>query len=342
MLRTARTLIVAGLTATLAGLTVTVLSGIPAGAQPAPTPKPTGTGTADLRTRAPNTLEQQAEVLAESAPDRGSTDESPNGSGARVIRVIYRTDTPCAPDIGLEPLGSETNHHIAERIEVDLDADPPTRTLSWRGCLPDPPRGEGTGGGTGGEDVPPAALTDAITDHLRLQGIPASPAGTRDVPGITGLETWYWYPGPTTRTITATAAGFTTTATVTAVRFRWWPCHTYTPPDRLPPGTRPTGCTPGTMLSAADPGSRPRDDSDGHQAAARFTYQTSGTYTLRLAVDWAGTWTLTGPDRTTLTTGTLGPLTTAATRPYLVHQIRTIPLPSTDHPITDTTPNPAT
>lgn len=66
----------------------------------------------------------------------------------------------------------------------------------------------------------------------------------------------------------------------------------------------------------------PAPESSGGTAAARWTYETAGTYTVRLEVRWKGSWEFVDPSGVVRDGGELVSVTTAANRLYEVEEIR--------------------
>lgn len=289
-----------------------VVGATPVGAQPEPPDR--ATGEADTRQHAGGGAEVRARTTVETPPEEGRG-TLPRRT-APIITVVWRPTgvyCPFTPDATFLRDGWE-------RVRVDRSFDPPREVVVARECRPPPdPRPQAA-------DAPdPTRVADAAAARLAPPTLTANPDGSQEIPGITGLETWFWYDGPLSRTVVATVDGYQTTATLRPVAWRWWPCWDYRPPETAR-HKRPRGCDRATVLTSTVPGSRPPPGSDGAAAAARFTYETSGSYTARLQVVWHGAWTFTAGGVTT-NGGDLGPVTTATTSDYLVMQIRSILLP---------------
>ncbi|MDP8969997.1 MAG: hypothetical protein M3N52_05795, partial [Actinomycetota bacterium] len=129
----------------------------------------------------------------------------------------------------------------------------------------------------------------------------------------------FWNEGPQQVSATATIRGYGVTASMRPSRYLWQPCAGY----RAPAGSdaKPLGCP--RLLVSTTPGSAPPDGGDGHQAAARFLYETKGTYEIRHQVVWEGTWAFTGPGGAAAS-GRLTSVRTTASRDYPVSEIRAV------------------
>jgi hypothetical protein len=158
-------------------------------------------------------------------------------------------------------------------------------------------------------------MTDLVRSRIGPPAINVNP----DWGGTTGLESWFWYEGQDEVTATAAIRGYSVTATARPSRFYWDPCAGY----EAPQGYRtngPRGCP--ALLESASPGRRPAHDGDGREAAARFLYETRGTYEIRHQVVWDGTWSFTGPGGA-IASGRLATIRATSARPgYVVEEIR--------------------
>jgi len=113
--------------------------------------------------------------------------------------------------------------------------------------------------------------------------------------GLTGLETWLWYEGPHELAVSAGIGPWTVTGTarLTEVTFD------------MGDGDPVTASTPG---SEAEP-------------AARFVYETKGTYDIEVTVRWTADLVLTGPGITARPTP-IGSAVLRSTERYPVQEVR--------------------
>lgn len=165
---------------------------------------------------------------------------------------------------------------------------------------------------------PPAPTVAELVDVARAEISPQPVTLSPDHGGITGMQTWFWYEGPQEVTVAATIRGYATTATMRPTAYSWNPCSSYTPPDDKP-RTRPRGCT---TVSSTTSGREPPPDSNGEQAAARFMYETKGTYEVSMTVVWEGTWRFSGHGASA--SGELATIRVTSTRTYPVQEIRAV------------------
>ncbi len=165
---------------------------------------------------------------------------------------------------------------------------------------------------------PPAPTVAELVAIARVKISPQPVTVSPDHGGITGMQTWFWYEGPQEVTVAATIRGYATTATMRPTTYSWNPCSSYTPPDDKP-RTRPRGCR---TVSSTTPGREPPADSNGDQAAARFTYETKGTYDISMTVVWEGTWRFSGHGASA--SGELATVRVTSTRTYPVEEIRAV------------------
>jgi hypothetical protein len=115
--------------------------------------------------------------------------------------------------------------------------------------------------------------------------------------GLTGFDTWLWYPGPTSRQVGATLRGFGVTATATLNDHAW---------------------AAGDGWSAiSETAGSPQHPSASH------TYNTKGSYTLRLTQTWYPSFVITGGPFGSIS-GPLEPQTFVGTRPYPVAEVRAV------------------
>ncbi len=248
-----------------------------------------------------------------SGPDRGpgSSDAGGIGSSQGLITTHWRRQGPFGcPVPGVDPSGRPDRYDL---VRVDYRTDPPTETVIDSRCFPpdDPPPVS--------DPPPPPPTIEEITQVARAQIRPPAIKVNPDWGGVTGLESWFWYEGQDQVTVAAVIRGYSVTASARPARYYWDPCADYQPPEGYRTnGAR--GCP--ALLESTGPGSRPRDDGDGHEAAARFLYETRGTYEIRHQVVWDGTWSFTGPAGA-IASGRLATIRATSARPgYVVEEIR--------------------
>jgi hypothetical protein len=149
-----------------------------------------------------------------------------------------------------------------------------------------------------GEPVPTIPPVPTIGEIWRaaLRDITEPAIGVNPRPtGLTGLETWLWYEGPQELAISASIGPWTVTGTahLTEVTFD------------MGDGEPVTAPSPG---SAAEP-------------AARFVYETKGTYEIEVTARWTADLVLTGPGLTARPTP-IGSAVLRSTERYPVQEVR--------------------
>lgn len=155
---------------------------------------------------------------------------------------------------------------------------------------------------------PPPPTAAELWDRMPLPTptFGVSPRGD----GLTGLDTWLWDTnGSSSRTVTVTIRGWTATGTASPSQWEWRMAQ----PGEPGPASRRN---PAPVVSA----SRPGTEAD---PAAIYRYETPGTYTLTLRVNWTGSFTYTRPGFSAAT-APLGTGTQEATRSYTVGSIHPV------------------
>lgn len=215
-------------------------------------------------------------------------------------------------EAGGQPVDGDPDANVFEYVRVDRTTAPPSEMVVDVDCFTAEIAPETT------PPPPPPPTLDEIMALAREQIPVPAVAANPDWGGATGLETWFWYEGPGEVTASASIRGYTVTATVAPARFYWDPCVSYRPPQgHQTNGAR--GCP--ALLASDTPGSRPAADSDGSAAAARFQYETKGTYEIRHQVVWDGSWSFSGHGASAA--GDLPTIRATGARPdYVVDEIR--------------------
>jgi PKD domain len=149
---------------------------------------------------------------------------------------------------------------------------------------------------------PPPALPQPPTlgEIWNAAALPAPEIGiSPTVHGVTGLETWMWAANPrTVVSVSVTLDGFTVTGTARLAGYRF-------------------DFGDGAPVETTTGGSE-------QQPPARHTYETKGTYTIRVSSVWRGEFVMTGPGITTPLPVDLRTVQLTNTRGYEVVEVRSV------------------
>ncbi len=151
----------------------------------------------------------------------------------------------------------------------------------------------------------PGQVVDDIAELLELEtGLSPPPDG---IGGVSQLDTWFWCDNSGPVTASATLNGWTVTATATITLLTW----TVSGPD-------------GTVdATGTDCGTEPDPFGDGEGAAAIWTPNEPGAYSIVLTAEWGGSFTRTyGAISQTVDLGTISLSEPAV--PYSVVEIQTV------------------
>jgi len=215
-------------------------------------------------------------------------------------------------DIGCSAPDGGDAGEMYRLVQVNRATDPPTETVTNATCsFEDAPASDA--------GPPPAPSTkevrDVAVEHIEPPKVHTNPAPKHG--GITGLENWFWYEGPKKVTAESAVRGYTVTATMRPARFVWKPCATFQATRDNETG-QAIGCP--TRLESRQPGREPHGKDDASAAAARWTYETEGRYTIRHHVIWHGEWTYRGHGQTD--SGRLSRVRTTGETTYQVNEVR--------------------
>ncbi len=126
--------------------------------------------------------------------------------------------------------------------------------------------------------------------------------------GATGIETWLWGASAAGVPVSVSVRGYTVSGVAAPTEWRW------------SMGATERTSNPPPDLRASVPGSP-------DQPAARYTYETKGSYTITHHVVWSGTFTVSGWGLAGVALDA-GAIIVETSRPYPVAEIRSVRLPS--------------